>query len=149
MKVLLRDPPIGPAYMCGNERVSAYVHENMCVCICIHASACVGMRVSLCRSVSESGCSHWGSSLASLRTGHLAGLHLGGVHLLSACRTLGSPLSHPFTQSPTCRSPQGFIFIEEGSSLFPNTPTMHCKVLGRGDWGAWRGRAVTGWTVAF
>lgn len=46
--------------------------------------------------------------------------------------TLSSVLSHPFTQIPTSLSPQGFIFAEESSFLFPSTPTMHCKILGRG-----------------
>lgn len=56
----------------------------------------------------------------------------------------GSPC-HPHTQIPTSQSPQGLAFAEEGSSLFPNTPTMHCKIPGKGDLGCWgAGQSLVG-----
>lgn len=101
------------------------MHECVCVCesMCVRARAalvymceCVQVYERLCRFVSESGDVTTGLlsglSLPSW-TGHLTGLNLEGIALLSVCRTLGSPISDRFTQIPTSLSPPGLYFCRK------------------------------------
>ena len=45
---------------------------------------------------------------------------------------LGNTPPHPFIQILISALPQGFTFVEAGSFLIQNTPTMHCKILDLG-----------------
>lgn len=74
-----------------------------------------------------------GLSLTSW-TGHLAGLHLGGVPLLSVCRTLGNISSHPFTQILTSLSPRALFLQKRG---LPIPKYSHNALQDSGEGGLW------------
>lgn len=103
-----------PGHVFESEHICTW--ERMCVCISVHVSRCLCV-ASPC----------WAGSATWLVC------ILGACPCPLACCTLGSPPSNPvFTKVLTSLSPQGFIFAEEGSSVFPDTPTMHCKIPGGG-----------------
>lgn len=104
--------------------------------VCLHKRACV--QVSLC-----------GFSLLGWIS-YLAGLHLGGVPLPLGLLHSGQPTFQScLHQGSDLSVTTGLYFCRRGVFCVPRYSHNALQDSRRWTWGAWRGWAVTGWTVAF
>lgn len=145
----------GPVYVCGSEHTCMNVYVRVNARVRARAAlvyVCVRVCERLCRFVSESGDVTTGASLWPLPAQldwpsywSESGRYPSALRLLHSGQSTFRSFHPDSNLSVTPRA----LFLQKDLPCSQILPQCTARFQGGGPWGAWRGKAVTGWTVAF